>query len=172
MIIDPLLTILKPPPTPQEIGSATERGRVGGLFGEVLPGDYMKFIELYGTGSIARWLGVLNPFAANGNQNLLVFGLKLLASLRTVKTEFPDDIPYPLFYEPNGLLPWGTSIDGDIFCWSTCGLSGHWTVTIIGRHTGNEDFPMSMTQFLFQCLSGNIRPRCVPDGLEPTFVCT
>ena len=169
MVIDPLLAILQAPSIPQEPGTAQGWGDVGRRIGEVLPGDYMKFIELYGTGTIARWLTVLNPFARNRHQNLLVAGFEFLAALREVKREFPDEVPFPLFYEPQGLLPWGVSIDGDIFCWSTAGLSGNWTVVIIGRHTGNEEFPTPMTQFLFEALSRKIEPRCLPPDLEPTF---
>jgi hypothetical protein len=169
MVIDPLLTILKTPATPHESGTAEGWGDVGRRIGEVPPGDYMKFIELYGTGTIADWLTVLNPFAANRHQNLFVAGFEFLAALREIKGQFLEEVPFPLFYEPQGLLPWGISIDGDIFCWSTRGLSGHWTVTVIGRHTGNEEFPMPMTQFLFEALSGRVRPRCFPSDLEPTF---
>lgn len=169
MVIDSLLTILKTPNEPRETGSAQGWGDANSRIGEVLPGDYMKFIELYGTGEIANWLTVLNPFAPNRHQNLFVAGFEFLAALSEVKTEFPEEVPFPLYYELGGLLPWGISIDGDTFCWSTRGLSGHWTVTIIGRGTGNEEFPMPMTQFLFEALSGKIEPRCFPAGLEPTF---
>ncbi|RYD81684.1 MAG: hypothetical protein EOP84_10590 [Verrucomicrobiaceae bacterium] len=130
----------------------------------------MKFIELYGTGIIADWLMVLNPFTANRHQNLFIAGFELLASLREQKAASPDSVPYPLFYEPGGLLPWGISIDSDIFCWSTRGLSAYWTVTVIGRHTKNEEFRMQMTQFLFKALCGKIEPQCFPDDLEPTFI--
>jgi hypothetical protein len=169
MVIDPLLTILKPPATPREPGTAAGWGDVGRRLGEVLPGDYMKFIELYGTGTIAEWLSVLNPFASHHYENLFGGGFEFLAALREIKGQFPEEVPFPLFYEPGGLLPWGSSTDGDIFCWSTRGLSGLWTVTVIGRHTGNEQFPVPMTQFLFEALTGKVSPRCFPPDLEPTF---
>lgn len=169
MVIDALLTVLKPPPTPREPGTARGWGDVTRRLGGVLPGDYMKFIELFGTGTVAGWLTILNPFAADGHQNLLSAGFEFLAALREVKSEFPEEVRFPLFYEPRGLLPWGISMDGDIFCWSTGGLSGQWTVVVIGRHTGNEEFPVPMTQFLFEALSGKVTPRCFPPDLEPTF---
>ncbi|HEX8916297.1 MAG TPA: hypothetical protein VF796_28360 [Humisphaera sp.] len=169
MVIDPLLKILKTPSAPRETGTARGWGDVGYRLGEVLPGDYMKFIELYGTGTIAGWLTVFNPFAANPHQNLLVDGFVVLGALREIKREYPDQVPFPLFYEPDGLLPWGISIDGDIFCWSTTGLSGNWTVVVIGRHTGNEAFAMPMTRFLFEALSRKIEPRCFPPDLDIVF---
>jgi hypothetical protein len=170
MVIDALLTILKAPSTPHEPGTARGWGDVTARVGEVLPGDYMKFVELYGTGTISEWLTVLNPFAANSHLNLFSAGFQCLAALREVKREFPADVPYPLFYEPAGLLPWGMSIDGDIFCWSTKGLSGLWTVAVIGRHSGNEEFAMPMTRFLYEALAGKVRPRCFPEDLGATFV--
>jgi hypothetical protein len=60
MVIDPRLTILKPPAAPRDPGTAAGWGDVGRRLGEVLPGDYMKFIELYGSGMIAEFLTVLN----------------------------------------------------------------------------------------------------------------
>src|SRR5687767_8000180 len=107
MVIDPLLTILTPPKTPREAGTGRGWGDVARRIGEVLPGDYMKFIELFGTGAVGGWLTVLNPFAANGHENLLVAGFEFLAALREVKSAFPEEVPFPLFYEPRGLLPWG-----------------------------------------------------------------
>ncbi len=224
MVIDPLLTVLKTPIAPREVGSTVGWGDVGRRIGEVLPGDYMKFIELYGTGTIGGWLTargksragqscvfvagsslpkfrvfpsntrsfrrldpatnprrlaardfhhgllrILNAFASNPHQNLLVAGFRSLAGLRAIKRQLPDEVPFPLFYEPDGLLPWGISIDSDIFCWSTRGLSGHWTVVIIGRHTGNEEFAMPMTQFLFEALAGKLNSRCIPRDIEATF---
>lgn len=59
MLIDALLTILNAPPIPHEPGTVEGWGEVVSRIGEVLPGDYMKFIELYGTGTIADWLTVL-----------------------------------------------------------------------------------------------------------------
>jgi hypothetical protein len=117
----PLLTILKPPPTPRDSGTPAGWADVARRIGKVLPGDYMKFIELYGSGTIADWLTVLNPFAPSDHENLFVAAFEFLATLREVKTEFPEEVPFPLFYEPHGLLPWASSTDGDLFCWSTRG---------------------------------------------------
>src|SRR5580704_4077461 len=148
MLIDALIPVLPPPVDPRESGSTIAWGDVHRRLGAVLPEDYIQFIKRYGTGVIGGWLTVLNPFAENRYQNLLVGGFEFLAAMREIKTEFPDSIPYPLYYEPTGLLPWGTSIDGDIFCWRTSGLSGHWATVIIGRHTDREQFDLAFSQFL------------------------
>src|SRR5213080_939730 len=122
MLIDSLAAILPQPPDPREMGSFAAWGDVHNRIGEVLPEDYIQFIKRYGTGVIDGWLHVLNPFAANPHLNLLSSAWRFLDALRTIKTEFPDSIPFPLYFEPGGLLPWGNSIDGDIFCWRTAGL--------------------------------------------------
>ena len=170
MLLDKLTSSLPPPANPKETGSNAAWGEVTKRFGDVLPTDYMFFIQRYGTGEIGGWLTVLNPFAENAHLNLFIYGFQLLAALRQIKTEFPKDLPYPLFYEPSGLLPWGISIDGDIFCWRTDGLSGNWPVVVIGRHTSPEEFQMPFSQFLHGVLTKELKTLACPEDLPRVFI--
>lgn len=169
MLIDNLTAVLPPPVTPRETGSTTAWGEVYSRLGEVVPGDYMQFIGRYGTGQIGEFLTVLNPFAENRHANLLIAGFEFLGALRTMRTEFPDTVPYPLYFEPGGLLPWGISIDGDIFCWSTFGLSGNWTTVVIGRRTAPEQFALPMSQFLRGVLTSELKALAWPAWVPPQF---
>jgi hypothetical protein len=74
MVIDALIPVLPPPTAPREIGATIAWGNVHRRLGAVLPEDYIQFIKRYGTGEIGGWLTVLNPFAQNPYQNLLVPG--------------------------------------------------------------------------------------------------
>ena len=170
MIIDQLLEILPPPNQPQEGGSELDWGRITNIFCKSLPGDYMKFIELYGSGVIGNWLTVLNPFSVNQNLSLTAQFFYLLGSISQLKEEFPDTCPFPLLFEPGGLLPWGISIDGDIFCWLTSGVRGKLGVVVIGRHSDPEHFQMPLSQFLAGCISGTISSAAIPEGWQSSNV--
>lgn len=160
MVIDELLQVLPAPDHPAEVG--TDWGSVTAKFGGPLPTDYMAFIERFGSGTVNGFLTPFNPFSRNPHVNLLEQVFVQLSALRELRAEFPEYNPYPLFFEPGGLLPWGLSIDGDVFCWVTQGQSGRWEVVVMPRHSAPERFPMSMTQFLARGITGSISSTSLP----------
>lgn len=161
MVIDQLLQVLPIPDCPIEVDT-DGWARVTDLFGQSLPTDYMMFIDRYGSGQIGNWLSVLNPFSGNPNISLKEQFFRLLSSIGTLKKEFPESCPFPLLFEPDGLLPWGISIDGDIFCWQTKGPSGRWPVVVIGRDSDPQIFSFPFSQFLAKCITGEVSPNAVP----------
>ena len=54
-------------------------------------------------------------------------------------------------------------MDGDIYCWATAGVSGRWSVVVIGRHSEPEQFELSMCEFIEQSIKGEIRPAAIPE---------
>ncbi len=163
MIIYELLDVLSPPPQPVDSGKGRFWGEITDRFGKPLPDDYVSFIGLYGSGVIGDWLTVFNPFSKNPNISLIRQFFASLSALSRIKEEFPEACPYPLLFEPAGLLPWGISIDGDLYCWETGGIiSGRWKVVVIGRHSDPEEFDMPMSRFLAQCIAGKIQPKSIP----------
>lgn len=162
MIIDELYSVLPRPAVPVECGTDAEWLDVFERLGIRPPQDYIEFIQSYGTGTINDWITVFNPFAKSKNFNLLRQVPTLLSSLRELRMEFPDSYTIPLFFEPGGVLPWGLSIDGDIFCWVTRGLPGRWTTLVLCRHSDAEFVPVSMTQYLARAISGTISSHAMP----------
>jgi hypothetical protein len=172
MLIDALLTILPPPPQPVDTGDEAGWRTVSSAIGVRPPEDYVFFITLYGTGVINDFLHVYNPFARNPHLNLLATFGRHLFDLRELKSESPSYYPFPIYFEPGGVLPWGVSIDGDLYCWRTTGLTGRWTTTVIPRHSDVEDFPVGMTVFLAGLLSGSLTSAAFPElseGHRPVF---
>ena len=170
MIIDELKAVL---PINKEVTSkkaSHDWASITTLFGKPLPGDYVSLIENYGSGEIGGWLTVFNPFDSNPNISLTKQSFGLLSSISLLKEEFPETCPYPLMFEPGGLLPWGMSIDGDIYCWATNGVSGKWSIVIIGRHSEPEEFPLPMCRFIAQAITGEITPLTVPTEWPQTPV--
>jgi hypothetical protein len=166
MIIDELLAVLPSPAIPAESNSKNNWGEITDQIGEPLPTDYMQFIDAYGSGSLNSLISVFNPFSMNRHLNLMYQMNVQLSALRLLKTEFPGEISYPLFFEPGGLLPWAISIDGDVYCWLTKGYSGKWEVVVICRQGGTEHFPMTMSQFLARLIKGHISSASLPNGFS------
>jgi hypothetical protein len=162
MVIDELLAVLPAPSTPAESSAANNWGTITDQFGEPLPNDFMQFIDHYGSGTVNAHISVFNPFSTNPHLNLIRQSMIQLSALRLLKAEFPEEIPFPLFFEPGGLLPWGLSIDGDVYCWLTKGISGRWEVVVICRSGGAEHFSVTMTQFLARLIKEDIVSASVP----------
>lgn len=74
-----------------------------------MPDDYKQLISQYGTGRLSDFLYIFNPFAANEYFNLIHSGQKILAAQRELRKEFTEEFPFPLFPEPEGLFPCGST---------------------------------------------------------------
>lgn len=162
MVIDQLLKVLSPPARPAEGGRNLDWASIANLFGKPLPTDYIMFVELYGSGQVGGWLSVFNPFSKNSNLSLTGQFFRILANVSLSKEQFPESCPFPLLFEPGGLFPWGISIDGDIFCWQTKGVSGLWTVVVLGRHSDPEVFQYPFSEFLAKCITSEISCNAIP----------
>lgn len=128
-----------------------------------LPKDYKRFIEEYGTGQINEFFYILSPFAKARPMNLLDGGMKLLDAQRTVKSEAPEDVPYPLFPEKGGLLPFGLTDNGDVFYWRTSGAPEAWTIVVNeSRGPEYEKFKLSTTKFIERLAAGKLKSEVLP----------
>jgi hypothetical protein len=164
MIFDELTAVLARPAHPVDIPTSDRWGAVIGALGFALPVDYMQFIERYGSGCINDLIRVFNPFCAAEGTNLLHQLMRTLASLREFKEEYPADLPFPLLYEPGGLMPWGSTIDGDILCWRTPGAAtGQWPVVVVWRSMECTEHAMPMSRFLARALQGTLEDSRFPE---------
>ncbi len=162
MLIDELVETAPPPASPVDRGSDDKWGAVTEYFGKTLPMDYMAFIDRYGTVVLNDLLRIFNPFAREEHQNLINRFPYLLSILSGNKEEAPELCPYPLMFEPGGLLPWGDTVDGDIFCWTTSGMSGRWKIVVLNRYDEPQEFDHSMVAFLLATLRGEIECSAIP----------
>lgn len=164
-----LLDALPPPEAACETGgSLRDWNRVFAAIGTRLPEDYVQFINHYGTGSVCGFFWVYNPFSANEHLNLLTCWtttLSGMASLRADPERGHDMVPFPLYFEPGGLLPWGRTVNGEDLFWRTAGDPDRWTVVVIGRSSGVESFDVPMSRFLKDVIGRLIRPEFVPPNV-------
>jgi hypothetical protein len=159
------------PPPSSPIAADGDWQAVAKALGTLLPSDYGAFIKRYGTGRISGFLWVYNPFEENVHVNLLSRYPRILAADREIRAAFPDDVPEPLFPEPNGLFPWADTDNGDRLYWRTTADSDSWTVVVWeSRGPAYVSYSLSMTGFLFAWLKREIVvPVFPPEEWEPVF---
>ena len=167
--LDKLVETMPPPETP--LAASGDWQQVAAEVGTSLPSDYTGFIARYGTGRIAGFLWVFNPFEENRNLNLLSRYPIILAGDREIRGSFPDDVPEPLFPERDGLLPWACTDNGDRLYWRTKGGPDSWHVVVWeSRGPEYDSYALSMTGFLQAWLDGEITVPVFPtEHWQPVF---
>lgn len=185
-----LQEVLPPPEPAIETGSATAWASVEEDLGLALPSDYKQFIARYGTGSIDRSLVVFNPFARFETLRLDRRNLisRQIGPFRLHREEEGMDVPYPLYPEPGGLLPWGRTTRGGFLFWITVGDPDGWTV-VVGDEGGYTHQPLvpavgpngelrwsefsgTLTECLLSMVQGRYRPLLLSGEVfspEPSF---
>jgi hypothetical protein len=171
MSVDDFATIMPPPVVPSETPLIDDWVTIEAQLGLTLPDDYKAFIQIYGSGQIEKFLWVFNPFSSNDNLNLthqVVLQLKVYSEIGSF-----ESLPYKLFPERSGLLPFGITDNGDVLFWQTSGSPNDWRVIVSeARAPKWEAFDLSMTKFLFEILSRKLVCEIFPDdfpGPSPAF---
>ncbi len=154
-----LKSLVTPPKEPLEIGTLEEWHRVEQELGLALPADYREFVFAYGSGLFAQFYRVYNPFSADKYISLDTQVQKTCEWRRRTKAEFPEDVPYPIYPESGGILPWGNDENGHDYYWLTQGSPDQWTVLADDvRGTGFSHHDCSMTGYLLGVLSKRVKP--------------
>jgi len=152
MTLENLVRILPPPTHPYNIGTPNEWATIEEALGFVLPTDYKQFTHTYGTGRIAGFLVVRNPFVASDSDNLLRAADDTLEYLRAAREIDAETVPYPLYREPEGLFPWGTTDQEQTLLWHRVGSPDQWTVVVSDEYTCWQ-YEQTMTDLLASWLS-------------------
>ena len=76
--------------------------------------------------------------------------------------------PYRYWPEPGGLVPFGSTDNGDYVLWLPCGAPERWSIVVWDRADGDfEVFDFDLTGFLAGLASGAIRPKAFPEDVWP-----
>ncbi len=105
--IDELVRIVPPPVDPYRVDWKPVEKLVGQL-----PHDYKAAVETYGPGSFANFLWLLLPSKLD-YLDISIEGQLRSTALRESRDECPSEVPYLVFPEHGGLLPWLTTENGD-----------------------------------------------------------
>jgi hypothetical protein len=134
--------------------------------GSVLPVDYKHLVEITRPLCAGDFLTVFAPGVENPNIDLFVQVGARLGALQVLKRDGgAREVPYPLWFEPGGLLPWGSSDNGDTLFWLTRGHPDQWTVVVgEGRGPTYAEYPIPASDFLVEFLSGHLESRVLPSA--------
>ena len=139
------LVLLMPPPN----GHEPERfdwSRIEEDLGVQLPTDYKRFLELYGMEEIDNVIYPFHPTTQNPLINLKNQIVENLWALRELR-DGGEHVPFPIFPEPRGVVPWSRTANGDVCYWLTDEPDpDNWIVVINeGRAPEWEESPLFRT---------------------------
>jgi hypothetical protein len=163
MTIEALLKVVPPPAEPFEAFTGPWEPTEDDL-GTALPQDYKDFVRLYGSGYFMEFLGIHVPRTRNYNT-------WLNGQVRVVTSAFKDWddlLPYPMWPDPEGLIPFGGTDNGHQLFWLRRGPPEAWGVVIYDRWSlfEFETFDCDLTGFLAGLATGDVKPNAFP-GLLP-----
>jgi HEAT repeat protein len=168
--LDALVSVMPAPAVPLDPGRSDGWPWIERQVGLRLPSDYKAFIAAYGSGRVAEFLGVFNPFSDNPHVRLPVAAEANHKIYREIRTF--EHIPFPIHPEPGGLFSWGQTDNGDVMFWVTDPPDepDRWAIAISEvRGPGWFRHPGPLVRFLHEWLTGDAIVPFLPDDLEPVF---
>ena len=133
-------------------GVAFDWAAIEADLGTRLPADYKLLAEAFPGGWFRQFVRPRKPARlAGGAQRLLgEFGAGQVETLRRWRAQGDDMVPYPVYPESGGLLPWGGIRDGGYAFWLTGpGEPEGWPVVLASEKCGHwERFDGTVCEFL------------------------
>jgi hypothetical protein len=174
--LDELAVVIPPPTKPNVALTDDDWLEVFAHIGTRLPQDYVQFYKRYGEGyfySISHRMSANISIYAGRYEGPIGRSFSFrkcaperLTELRLRKERRPKSVPFPLYWEPGGLLPWGSATNDTDLCWKVRGeLVDNWTVVALRATNGqHESFDVAMTVFLKGVVDGSIHCSLLPKG--------
>ncbi len=168
--LDELAAVISPPAQPRRIITDDDWLQLFKHFGTRLPQDFVQYHKVYGAGYFISQSHKMSANleiygrACNGDFKFKV--PQRLSELRLAKELRPKSLPFPLYWEPNGLLPWGRTTNDTDLCWRVHGeLVDNWKVIAVRIASREyEEYDLTMTEFLRAIISGGITSNLMPKG--------
>lgn len=122
--------------------------------GFTFPSDFKDLTSIFGSGIFQRFVFVLAP--AQHESAFAAFRNEMNEALEIAKNNEP--LPYLLFPERGGLIPWADAGEACTVFWRTDrGGADEWTVVYCDDGFSEwEEFDGSATEFLFELFSGRV----------------
>lgn len=166
MTIEALIKMVTPPAEPFE----APRGPwepIEAELGTALPQDYKDFVGLYGAGYFMEFLGIAVPRSRNRNVRLEVL-VGAICDTFVEREDEGEELPYPFWPDPGGLVPFGGTDEGDFLFWLPRGAPADWCVVVWDRGFQKfEALECGLTDFLAGLATGEILPKDFPEDLLP-----
>lgn len=171
MTSNALRALVTPPKHPVAAGAGKVWPKIKP--GLSFPADYMEFIDSYGTGKIANFVVLFNPFSPERSVNFFEQFSLILTDLEELNWADPDCFDYPLFVTAEGLISIGVTDNGDYLFWVARSDrdSDHWGVAVVAARSPEiEYFQLNLTTMLAGVLSGALKSRSFPSTLAHGMV--
>jgi hypothetical protein len=152
-----LSKLVPPPAEPKD--SKGDWVRIEHDLGLTLPDDYKGYIELYGSGVLCSFFSIRSPFMLERQYRVSPreAWIAWAEFFRDWGRETHQEVPFPVYPEIPGLLPWGTYGDVDSVGWLTDKPSNEWHIVYLNQHDGFfELHELGFTQFLVAALKGKV----------------
>jgi hypothetical protein len=172
MALEELLATIPAPEHASEVEKIADWAAIEEEVGAKLPADYKDCVREYGSGVLADFIRIFNPFSASEYTNLVASVNRIGQICRQLKESEGSRFPFDIFPTSPGLLPWGTDDNGNWYFWLTEGAPNDWPVVVgAGRNPRWQRFDCSMTTFLTKALKREIVcklwPSDFPDVNDP-----
>jgi hypothetical protein len=165
MGIAQLLKVLPAPKRPVWAPRPQDWARIEKETGINIPRDYVTLVTNYGAGCIDGFVWLFSPVIKNPHINLVVQLLNRTETERRGR-ELGLPVPYPLHPQPDCLVPWACTDNGDTLFWLGRGMTHH--VIVREFRGGWEEFDMRIIEFLVRALKGGIEVDAFPDDWRST----
>ncbi|EOI3557127.1 SMI1/KNR4 family protein [Cronobacter dublinensis] len=130
------------------------------------PCDYVDFINTYGSGRIADFIVIFNPFSKDENVNFFERYNYISEDLGYLIGSGSDYYKYKLYPDDNGIIPVGVTDNGDYIFWVVTSKekSNQWgTAVIPSRSPVVEYFECNLVSFIEQILDKSLKASSLPD---------
>jgi hypothetical protein len=160
MTIEALMAVI-PPPVEPSCAFLGPWEPIEAELGTALPPDYKDLVRVYGSGYYMEFFGIKVPRCPNPNSRLETQVPILCATFFD-----RDELVYPLWPDPGGLVPFGCTDNGDILFWLPRGAPEDWGVAVWDRGLWKfETFECDLTVFIAGLATGEIIPEAFPEDL-------
>ncbi|MFG2978371.1 SMI1/KNR4 family protein [Streptomyces sp. NPDC048331] len=154
--LDAMAALAELIPVTRGVDERVDWDEVEAAWGTRFPSDYVRFMEVYGSGAISDSISVLLPAPrAEGWPYRDGPGLRdETENARETWEMCRDGADFDL--DPESIVAWAVTSGADIYCWVTTDSDpDRWPVLVCGRHTHPEMqlHPLGMAAFLKELLS-------------------
>lgn len=126
-----------------------------------LPDDYKQLAEIFPDGRFRGFVRINRPGDHGHSRDVFLGSYGYwLGTMRSWRKGRSEPLPYPIYPEPGGLLPWGEAGRGKAFWLTTAQDPGVWPVIVVDDDfTHWERFDETMCEFLLQVVTARLDAR-------------
>jgi hypothetical protein len=121
------------------------------------PDDFKGLLGRFPSGVYAEYFHVFSPVQSTVTLERFQYYLnENIEYLRRERERHPENIPYKLYPEAGGLVPWGFGAE-HIHCWNTAvsSVSNEWTVVYYNHEYGHGEYQGGMCSFMLDVIKGS-----------------